>query len=335
MKRIIYSTGILLMFFMAFCAPANNEIKIGILFDSFNAPRFQKEKIYFEKKIAEKGGTTLILSADGNEGKQKSQTRELIEQVVDALIVIASNVNTAASIARMAKANGVKIIAYDRLIRNCELDLFVSFDGIKTGEILANYAISKVPKGNFVLLNGDKSDANASELYRGSMKVLAPLVEHKKINIVYNAFVEEWSDQNAAFLTNRILEFYDEPIDVIISQYDGMSDGIIRVLGEKGQNGKVLVTGQDAEIAACKRILEDQQSMTIYKPVKRMANNCIELVYKLLKDETIDTGQKINNGRSDVPAQLFDPIAVDKNNIQNTVIADEFLTLEEIKSYKL
>lgn len=332
MKNLTLFIIFLQLFTFSFCNLKNEKITIGVLFDSFTAPRFQKEKIYFEEKINELGGIAIIKTAEGSELKQEEQAKELINEGVDAIIIIASNVNTAASIVRYANDHDVKVIAYDRLIRNCNLDYFVTFDGEKIGELLAEYALKNIPKGNYVLFNGDRVDDNAKELYEGTIKKLQPSIDNGNINIIYTEFVENWSGENAAFTTKKIIELSGERIDVIISQYDGMTDGIVRTLENKNVKN-VLLTGQDAEIAACNRILNGKQAMTIYKPVIIMANKCVEITFDLLKNGKTVTSNTIYNGKSYIPTRLFTPIAVDKNNLHQTVIADGYLSVEEINAY--
>ena len=147
--------------------------------------------------------------------------------------------------------------------------------------------------------------------------------------------MEDWLGSNAAFYTDKILEFSNLEVDVIISMYDGLTDGIVSVLRERNLAGKILVTGQDAEIAACNRIMTGEQAMTIYKPGKALAYKCAEIVQQLIKNEKIPDLRYVNNGRIDVPSIILDPIAVDKNNMSSTVVADGFLSMEEIMNYKV
>ncbi|NJO88274.1 MAG: sugar ABC transporter substrate-binding protein [Chloroflexia bacterium] len=328
MKKILYLA--IFISHVASCKQTNEKITIGILFDSYSNARFQKEKVYLEEKIAELGGNSIIMSAGGNEAVQEQQAREMLQQGVDILIIISTNVNKAAAMVRLAHANNVKVIAYDRLIKNCDLDYYISFDGNKVGELLAEYAVEKVPEGNYVLMNGDKSDDNAIIFYEGTKKVIQPLIDNGKINIVYDVFIEDWSSLESKFEMNKVLELSSTKIDVVISQYDGLSEGVIEALKEKGLEKKVLVTGQDAEVDACQRIMKGTQNMTIYKPVKKMAYKCIELAFDIIKSGKIKSEQTIHNGRSEVPTYLLDPVLVDKTNIRTTVVDDGFLTIEEI-----
>ncbi|MFN8255056.1 MAG: substrate-binding domain-containing protein [Bacteroidales bacterium] len=316
------------------CSGSKEKYKIGILIHSLDVPRYKKEKVHFEEKIKELGGESIVKSANGDEELQYNQAKEMIDAGVDLLIIIPSNANTSAAIVRMAHEKGIKVISYDRLIKNSDLDFYLAFDADKVGEMLAEYTLKKVPRGNYVLLNGDKADESSLQYYNSTMKVLQPYIDAKEINIVFSGFMDDWSGVNAAYYTNKILEFSNEKIDAIVSPYDGLSDGIVAELQKRDMEKNTIVTGQDAEIAACNRILNEQQSMTIYNPVKYLAYNCIEVAFRILKNEKISNLKYTYNGRIDVPSVLLNPIAVDKSNLESTVVADGFLSMEEIMNFK-
>ena len=316
------------------CNEQKTQFKVGFLVPTLESNRYVKESGYFEEKIKEFGGQVIIKDAERDESKQYQQALELIDEGVDILVINAVNANTSAAIIRDAHKKGIKVVAYDRLIKNCELDFFITFDGEKVGEFIAQYMVDHVPQGNYVLLNGDKGDENAIIFQNGALKVLQPNIDSKKINLIYKGYMEDWLGSNAAFYTDKILEFSNLEVNVIISMYDGLTDGIVSVLKDRNLAGKILVTGQDAEIAACNRIMIGEQAMTIYKPGKALAYKCAEIVRLLIKNEKISDLRYVNNGRIEVPSIILDPIAVDKNNMLTTVVADGFLSMDEIMNYK-
>jgi len=331
-KTIIIFIFIALLF--TTCKEQKSQFKVGFLFSTLDSKRWYKEKEYFEEKIKEYGGTVLVKIADRDDLKQYQQALELIAEGVDIIAISVANANTATAIIRDAHKSGIKVIAYDRFIKNCELDFFITFDGEKVGELLAEFMINKVPQGNYVLLNGDIKDENAIIFQKGVFKILQPYIDSKKINLVYSGYMEDWLGINAAFYTDKIFEFSNVEINAIISTYDGLSDGIASVLKERNLTYKIPITGQDAEVAACNRIMNGEQAMTIYKPGKALAYKCAEIVIQLLKNEKIEGLKYINNGRIDVPSVVLEPIAVDKSNMESTVVADDFLSMDEIINYK-
>lgn len=331
-KKILY---FLFLVLIVFSCEKEKEIKIGFLIDSFATARWQKDKLFFEEKVKSLGGEVLVKSADGNDLTQYNQAIELIEQGVDVLVVVATNSNTAAAIVREAHKSNVKVIAYARIIKNCDLDYYISFNVEKIGELQAEYVTKRIPQGKLVILNGDIADINAVKEYNGIMNILKPLVDSKKTDIIYSGFMDSWSHMDAEFTMNEIIKLKGKAFDAVLVANDGMATGVIKVLKENNLSGKVIVTGLDAEAIACKRILEGEQSMTVYMSIKELATRSAELAMQLARNEQITSIlNKVNNGRNDIPTLILDPKIVEKDNIESTVIADGFLSMDEINQAK-
>ncbi len=305
--------------------------KVGFLFPNMVSDRFKKEKVYFTKRITELGGEVLTESANYDDKLQIQQANELISKGVKVLVVNSVNLYSAAEIVRNAHNKGILVIAYDRLICNSDLDYYLSFDNEKVGILIADYVIKKVPEGNYLIFGGDKRDLNAVSVNNGLLKILDPLISSGKIHIDYNIYVEDWSGENAGHELKRYLNLSCSKPDVILSSYDGMSVGLINTLKDFGFEGKVLVTGQDAELEACRNIVKGFQIMTVYKPIKKLAYAAAELSMNLVHNQIITNANfKINNGFKNVPSILLDPISVDKENLASTVIADGLLSESDI-----
>jgi D-xylose transport system substrate-binding protein len=249
------------------------------------------------------------------------------------IIIVSVNANISAAIVRDAHKKGIKVIAYDRLIKNADLDYYVSHNNIQVGELIAKYEVRLKPKGNYMLLLGDRADNNAIFVKEGIMKVLQPLVNSGSIRIVYQAFMERWRGSEAYFHVGRYLDFSNEEVDVILACGDGMAQGVIKALEENNLLGEVNVTGQNADLVAIKSILKGEQSMTVYKPLKELAIAAADLANELLNGKT-PTGinSSINNSKIDVPSILIPVQTVDKNNIDEVLINSGFYTKEQIYS---
>ena len=313
------------------CYEQKSNSKIGFLVDSFETSRWQKDKKYFVEKANELSAEVIVKSANGDDALQYAQAKELIEQGVKVLVIVASNSNTAAAIVRDAHKKNVKVIAYARIINNSNLDYFITFNVEKIGKLQADYILNKVPSGNYVLINGDKSDVNALIEHSGVMKSLNPQIDNGKVNIIYDGFIEAWSPLSARHTMNKVIEFCDKEIDAVIVGNDGMAGGVYEALANNGLSGSVYITGLDAEAIACKRILNGDQAMTVYMSIKKLAYANAELAVKLLKNEKITEKLNfINNGRIDVPSIILEPQYVDKDNINETVVAEEYITMEDI-----
>jgi D-xylose transport system substrate-binding protein len=324
---------IMVFIFFAFfsCQTNQNKIKIGFLQPQLQTDRYVKEQNYFIQKIGELGGEALTASAEEDDHLQIQQAQELINKDVKVLVVNSVNLNTAAAIVRAAHDKGVKVIAYDRLIKNCDLDYFITFDSKKVGKLMAEYITKIKPQGKYILLGGDKADQNAVLVKTGQLDVLKPFLNTGGIQVVSDIYVEAWSGDNARQEIKKFIDLSGITPDAILSSNDAMALGVIDLLMEYKLQGKVLITGQDALLASCLNIIQGNQTMTVYKSVKTLANKAAELAMKLANNEKIsDTESNVSNGIKEVPSILLDPVVVDKNNMKTTVIADGFHEEKEI-----
>ncbi|NJO69313.1 MAG: sugar ABC transporter substrate-binding protein [Bacteroidetes bacterium] len=306
-------------------------MKVGFLVPNLQSERYQREQALFTNKINELGGEALVASAEYDDKLQIDQASKMIKEGAKVLVVNSVNMNTAAAIVREAHENNVKVIAYDRVIQNCDLDIFISFDNVKVGKLMAEYTTRIKPEGNYVLIGGDKADLNAVLVKSGQLEVLEALVKNGKIKIIYNVYVEDWSGENAYQEMKRFLNLSEVKPDVILSSYDGMSLGCIKALDDHGLAGQVIITGQDAELEACRNIIQNRQTMTVYKPLKLLAENAAELSFKMAKGDKLSLpSTTIENGQKSVPAILLEPVAVDKENMKNKIIAEGFYTEAQV-----
>ena len=312
-------------------AGGGKPVTIGFSMDTLKEERWQRDRDLLVKYAEDHGAKVLVQAANGNDALQNSQAENLLTQGVDVLIVVAHNAETAATIVDSAHRANVPVIAYDRLIRNADVDLYVSFDAVRIGELQSQYAVQHVPKGNYVLIGGAPSDNNALLLREGQMKPLKPLVEKKDITIVSDQFAKDWQAIEALKIMENALTRVANKVDAVIASNDGTAGGAIQALAEQKLTGKVLVTGQDADLAACQRIVAGTQTMTIYKPLKNEAGKAAEMAILLAHKQPVpDKTVGVSNGKKDVPSILLDPIAVDKANLLSTVVADGYHKLEDI-----
>lgn len=303
-----------------------NSIKVGFSVATYQEERWLIDRDIFVSKCNELGAEVIVQSANGDEERQYEQCEKLINKNVDVLVIISQNSDKSAAIASKAKAKGIPVVAYDRLIRNCEVDAFVTYDNIKIGELQAEYLIKKVPKGNYVLLEGDEADYNSLQIKQGQMNILTPFIRNCDIHIIENKWVKDWNPSEAR---RAILEV-DKSINAVLAANDGIAGGATQALAEKKLAGKVVISGQDADLAGCQRIVEGIQTMTVYTPIKAEAEGCAEIAIKIAKGETFDNNSFVDNGKCFIPTLLLKPIPVDKDNIINTVIKDGYQKMQDV-----
>ena len=299
--------------------------------DSLRLERWQTDLDEFQKRAQALGAEALIENADGDDETQFQQSQKLINAGIKVLVLVPHNTDTAARIVNAAKAKHVLVLSYDRLVRNCDVDLYIGFDNFAIGILQASALTQRVPKGNYVLVSGSPSDSNAKLLREGQMSVLQPLVERGDIKIVADTWTTNWDPAEAYVNTAQAIDASHGEIAAVVASNDGTAGGAIQALQERKLAGSVLVSGQDADLAAIVRVLLGTQTMTVYKPIAREAQRAAEEAVKLAKGEPIETTRSLDNGAKKIPAILLDSIVVTKDNVKQTVIKDGFQKLELIR----
>jgi len=311
--------------------PAEGKVVIGFSMDTLKEERWQKDRDLVVAKGKELGAEVIVQAANGNDELQISQAENMLTQGVSVLLVAPHNGKTAATIVEAAHKAGVPVIAYDRLIRDSDLDLYISFDNVRVGELQASYLTERKPKGNYVLIGGAPTDNNAKLFRDGQMNVLKPLVDKGDIKIVSDQWAKEWQPVEGLKITENALTQSNNAVDAVVASNDGLAGAAIQALGEQKLAGKVLVSGQDAELAACQRIASGTQAMTVYKPIRLLAEKATEVAVKLAKKQPHgEVTKPINNGKIDVPSVLLTPVQVDKDNLMSTIIADGYQKLDDV-----
>ncbi|MCK9862979.1 D-xylose ABC transporter substrate-binding protein [Paenibacillus sp. ATY16] len=308
----------------------NKRIRIGFSMDTLLEERWLKDRDLFREACEALGADVEIIAANGDDAKQISQAEALISQGVDILVVVPHNADATAAIVKKAHSAGIKVLAYDRLIKNADVDLYVSFDNEAVGELQAEAITKLVPKGKFVYIGGADTDNNAHLFKQGVFNVLQPFIDRGEITVVYDQWTKDWTPVNALANMKDALEANNNKIDAVIAANDATAGGVVQALAGQGLAGKLPVAGQDAELAAAQRIVEGTQTMTVYKPIKLLADKAAELAVKLAKGEDTGADRTVNNGKIEVPSVLLSPIAVDKSNIDETIIADGFHSRKDV-----
>jgi D-xylose transport system substrate-binding protein len=306
-------------------------MKIALMLPTLKIVRFEKDKECFLSEAAKLGCEGIVVEADNNEVSQLKQLEELIKQGVKAIAIAAVNSNTAAVMVRLAKSKGVKTIAYDGILTNSPLDYCIAFDNKKIGIMMAQYALSKGLTGNYLILGGDKSNLNAISITDGALEVLTPSIKNGKIKIVFSGYIETWNGDEAYYKMRKYLKLSSGDVpSVVLAANDDIANGAIRACEEEGCPTP-LVTGQDASLIGCRSIMQGKQKMTVYKPIKKLAAMAATVAYKAAKGEKIDgVNSSTNNGLYDIPTIIIDIQAVDKSNMESTVLADGFEKKDEI-----
>lgn len=320
-------------------------ISIGLCFDSFVIERWLRDRDTFVTTAKELGAKVNVQNANGNISEQISQINYLISQNVDVIVVIAVDCEAVTDVVKKAEEKGIKVISYDRLIKNANTDLYISFDNAQVGKDMASAMKHALPKGGKIFaINGSKADNNVVQVENAFM----PEVKKSGIDIVYSNYCSGWSAKKAGEYAEEALEKYPD-VDGIMCGNDDLASEVARVLSENRLSGKVALIGQDADLLACQRIVENTQNMTEFKRVEDLAKAAAYFAVKMARGQkyidlskseneqkNLKTNSKyiasktINDGKNEVPYYSLKPVMVTKNNIDKVIIDSGFHTKEEV-----
>jgi D-xylose transport system substrate-binding protein len=303
-----------------------DKIQIGLSFDSYVIERWQRDREVFVSTAQDLGAEVNVQNANGDVEEQISQIEYLIDKKMDVIVIVAVDSEALSNVLVKAKDAGIFCVAYDRLVRNSNVDLYISFDNEQVGRLMAEALLQGVPEdGNIVTIFGPKTDHNVTLVEQGYQDVM----EGHDINVIHSVYAKGWLAEEAYSAINAAMELADD-IDGVLCGNDNLATQAVLALSENRLAGKVVVTGQDADLVACQRIVEGTQTMTVYKPVDKLAKAAAEYAVKLAKGEDIDFSYTINDGSHEVPYVKLEPIAVTKDNIREVIIEGGFQQEEDV-----
>ena len=302
---------------------------IGFSIDDLRVERWARDRDFFIEAAKKAGAEVSVQSADGDSQKQVSQIENLIAKKVDAIVIVPKDGKALSNVIKEAKKAGIKVVAYDRLILNSDIDAYISFDNERVGFMQGEAILKAKPKGNYYLLGGSPDDNNAKMFRAGQMKALDPAIKKGDIKILGDQWVKDWLPANALAITENVLTQYQNKIDAIVASNDGTAGGVIQALAAQKLAGKVPVSGQDAELAACKRVMAGTQTMTVYKPLKLIASEAAKMTIAMVKGQSVKFNNKLDNGMKKADALLLDPIVLTKSNM-DILVKDGFYTKEQL-----
>ncbi|MGI6012057.1 MAG: sugar ABC transporter substrate-binding protein [Ruminococcus sp.] len=315
------------------------DIVVGLSIGNTTEERWNREIEMFQEYADEKGFTLNIQNANNDANKQVSQCENLINQGVDVMIVQSLDAEAASPIVESAHDAGIQVIAYDRFIMNCDLDYYVTFDSYKVGQVEAQFIVDAAPKGNYIWLKGAPEDNNAHLVAEGQQDVLQPYIDSGDITVVTEQWCKGWDPNEALKHTENGLTTANNDVQGVIASNDGTAGGAVQALEAQGLAGSVPICGQDADLAACQRIVEGTQTGTVYKPLAPLNQAACELAVAIATgedpkssvDSSLGTWQTLNNNSKDVDSFTVDVEAVDKDNIYDIIIKrDAFHSLEDV-----
>lgn len=307
---------------------AEDKIQIGMSFDSFIIERWQRDRDVFVSMAKELGADVNVQNANGDVEEQKKQIEYLIERGMDVIVIICIDSDGLKSTVKKAKDAGIKVIAYDRLITDADIDLYITFDNTMVGTMMAEALIDNgLDGGPVLMLGGSPTDNNVNLVEAGFKKVM----EDNQIRILDSIHADGWRAEIAADYIYNHAGFVSQA-NAIMCGNDNIASSVVPALAEKRLAGKMLVVGQDADLEACQRIVEGTQIMTVYKPVEKLAQRAAQCAVALADGKALEGEDVtyINNGEFRIPYVGLEPISVTEDNINEVIIGSGFHLKEDV-----
>ncbi len=303
-----------------------NKIKIGMSFDSFVIERWQRDRDVFVSTAKELGATVNVQNANGNVEEQISQIEYFISKKMDAIVIVSTDSIKLKDVVVKAKDAGIKIIAYDRLINHADVDLYISFDNVAVGRMMAEALIDYgFNHKKILMIGGPTTDHNVSMVETEFKEIM----DKNGIEVIGRIHADGWKPELAGDYMNENDKLLDQ-VDAIMCGNDRLASQVVYALSERRLAGKIQVVGQDADLEACQRIVEGTQLMTVYKPVEKLAQTAAEYTIKLINGEKLEQIQTIDDGTYTVPYVALEVIAVDANNMEEVIIDSGFHLKEDV-----
>ncbi|SHO45157.1 sugar ABC transporter substrate-binding protein [Anaerocolumna xylanovorans] len=308
----------------------DDKMVVGFSLGTLMEDRWIRDRDIFISKAEEENIEVIVNNANKDSDLQYKQVKTMLNQGIDVLVIAPNDSNTEARCVKAAKDKKIPVISYDRLVSNANVDVYISFDNYQVGKIMAEYLTENVPKGGYIIIGGSENDSNSKMLYDGAMKVLEPFIEKGDIKILAKTWIDGWIRESAYDFMREELKSHKNDVKAVICGNDSLAWGAIDALSEAQIAEKVQVTGQDADLVACQRIVTGKQALTVYKPIKDLVKKTVEVCMQLHKGEKIKTDKVIDDGTYEVPYIFIGVQAVTKDNINDTVIKDGFHLYEDV-----
>jgi D-xylose transport system substrate-binding protein len=328
---------------------SSGKIKIGLSFSDYATERWPVEAAQMTQLLQKKGYEVIVQEADHDVKLQSDQIDNMVSQGIKGLIVIAEDGDAAVTPVEKAVAAGVKVIAYDRLIKTSKISAYLSFDNTEVGRqealgvmtALGLPGSTKWTKDNpakVVMSGGSPTDNNAVLVRQGQEEVMKPYLDSGVIKVVADQWVENWDPAKAEAMMENILTAQQNKIDAVVASNDGTALGELQAMKAQGLAGKVPISGQDATADGCNSIVLGEQTVSVFKDTRLLAPKAVDMIDALVKGQPVSglkafslailTGNKALKG--DVQAAFLPVVQVTKANVYDVVVKSGFQSYEAV-----
>jgi D-xylose transport system substrate-binding protein len=327
---------------------ASGKTKIGLSFSDFATERWKREADQLTELLQAKGYEVVVQEANHDVKLQNDQIDTMVAQGVKGLIIIAEDGDAAVTSVDKAAQAGVKVIAYDRLIKTANIAAYLSFDNVEVGRQQALGVMKAIDADNWdvagkgpvkvVQLAGSPTDNNATLFTKGQTEILQPYIDSGKIKIVAQQGVDNWDPANAQKLMENILTAQQNKIDAVVASNDGTALGALQAMKAQGLAGKVPISGQDATADGCNSIVKGELTVSILKDIRNLAPKAADLIDALIKGETVADLKEftlaeltVDTSKTGKVMSLFLPVQqVNKGNVYDLVVKTGFQPYDDV-----
>jgi D-xylose transport system substrate-binding protein len=330
-------------------APAGGgKTKIGLSFSDFATERWKNEEVLMRRLLEEKGYEVLSAEANHDVKLQNDQIDNMVSQGVKGLIVIAEDGDAVVTSVDKAADAGVKVIAYDRLIKTSKIAAYLSFDNVEVGRQQALGVMAAIDADNWdvaangparvVQLAGSPTDNNATLFTKGQTEILQPYVDSGKIEIVAQQGIDNWDAANALKVMENILSAQGNDIDAVVASNDGTALGALQAMKAQGLAGTVPISGQDATADGSNSIVKGELTVSILKDIRNLSPLAVDVMDKLIKGESVSGMKNFTlaeltvdpSKTGEVPCVFLEVQQVNKDNVFDLVVKSGFQSYDDV-----
>ena len=298
---------------------------VGVSWSNFQEERWKTDEAAIVAAIDAIGGTYISADAQSSPEKQITDIEALITRGADVLIVLAQDNEAILPAVARAQAEGIPVIAYDRLIE-AEGVFYITFDNVEVGRMQARAIYEVQPTGNYVFIKGSPTDPNADFLHAGQLEVLQPAIDAGDITVVGNQYTDGWLPENAQRNMEQILTANNNDVDAVVASNDGTAGGAIAALAAQGMAGEVPVSGQDGDHAALNRIARGLQTVSVWKDARALGAAAVEVAAQLAEGVALDQVEGaviFDNGPRGMAMNsiLLAPVPITRDNLDVVIDA--------------
>jgi len=325
---VVFLSLFFIFFFFFHFNLSSDEIKVGFILATEKEERYKKDKMFFLDEAEKLGMKVFYEHADNSIQKQRELIRMLAEKGIKVLVIQPVDSSGISSEIQKISQKGIKVVAYDRIIYDADIDFFVTHDSKMVGIIQAQEAVKFTGgKGNYVILSGGKDHSVAKQITAGNLLILDKYPGMRRLGIFYH---ENW-DEKESYNTMKELLKKTKDINVVLANNSSLIRGAIKALEEEGLDLKNIFTaGADADLENCRLIVKRKQNIDILKPIEPLARSAARVAYAISQGKTPQHNEKMNNGKVDVKVILIPVHLVSIQTIDDVIIKSGFHPREAI-----